>query len=75
MLGNVAEWVEDCYVKNYESAPKDGSAVTTGDCSGRVVRGGSWDDDPRGLRAASLVVRPGNRNLNIGFRVARTITP
>lgn len=27
MLGNVANWVDDCYVGNYENAPKDGSAV------------------------------------------------
>jgi formylglycine-generating enzyme required for sulfatase activity len=76
MLGNVAEWVEDCYVKNYESAPKDGSAVTTGDCSGRVVRGGSWVNDPRSLRAANRnVVSPDGRYSGIGFRVARTVAP
>ena len=76
MLGNVAEWVEDCYVKNYESAPKDGSPVTTGDCSGRVVRGGSWGNDPRGLRAdGRSLSTPVNRNYDLGFRVARTVAP
>jgi formylglycine-generating enzyme required for sulfatase activity len=76
MLGNVAEWVEDCYVKNYESALKDGSAITTGDCSLRVVRGGSWSFNPRDLRAPNrLVDSPGSRNNNIGFRVARTVAP
>ncbi len=28
MLGNVLQWVEDCYVNNYDVAPKDGNAVT-----------------------------------------------
>ena len=32
MHGNVWEWVEDCYQSNYNGAPTDGSAWTTGDC-------------------------------------------
>ena len=42
MHGNVFEWVQDCYEENYDGAPVDGSAVTTGDCTYRVQRGGSW---------------------------------
>ena len=42
VLGNVWEWVEDCYHDSYKGAPTDGSAWTTGDCSARVLRGGSW---------------------------------
>ena len=42
--GNVWEWVEDCGHDSYDGAPSDGSAWTSGgDCSTRVVRGGSWD--------------------------------
>jgi formylglycine-generating enzyme required for sulfatase activity len=52
MLSNVAEWVEDCYVKNYSDAPADGSAVTAQQCAARVIRGGSWDSSPRDVRAA-----------------------
>ena len=59
--GNVWEWVEDCWHDNYQEAPEDGSAWTDGgDCDRRVVRGGSWNDDPRFLRSAargSRVVR------------------
>src|SRR5262249_45306190 len=42
MIGNVHEWVEDCYHGNYDGAPTDGSAwVQPAHCL-RVVRGGSW---------------------------------
>ena len=50
--GNVWEWVEDCYHDTYTGAPTDGSAWTTGECKYRVLRGGSWDDNPQYLRAA-----------------------
>ena len=76
ILGNVAESVEDCYVANYDKAPVDGSAVTSVDCPTRVIRGGSWNVSPRVVRAAMrLRVGPDNRYVNLGFRVARTITP
>lgn len=76
ILGNVAEWVEDCYVENYEETPKDGSAVATEDCAYRVVRGGSWSSSPRNLRAAYRDgLTPDYRNDDIGFRLARTVAP
>jgi formylglycine-generating enzyme required for sulfatase activity len=74
--GNVWEWVEDCYHKSYDGAPTDGSAWTTGDCVGRVVRGGSWVDSPQTLRLADRGWNTtDNRNSNLGFRVGRTLTP
>jgi formylglycine-generating enzyme required for sulfatase activity len=43
MLGNVFEWVEDCWHDSYAGAPADGSAwVAAGDCAVRVQRGGAW---------------------------------
>ena len=40
----------------------------------RVVRGGSWNNNPRNLRAAYRNRNTtGNRNNNSGFRVARTL--
>jgi formylglycine-generating enzyme required for sulfatase activity len=75
ILGNVAEWVEDCYLDNYE-APKDGIAVTTSGCSSRVVRGGSWGYAPPILRASLRDgSAPDNQYDDLGFRVARTVTP
>jgi formylglycine-generating enzyme required for sulfatase activity len=40
MLGNVFEWLEDCFHDSYEGAPADGSAWTTGACRPqRAARG------------------------------------
>ncbi|RLL54300.1 formylglycine-generating enzyme family protein [Mariprofundus sp. EBB-1] len=52
MQGNVWEWVEDCYHENYKRAPANGEAWTSGVCSKRVLRGGSWFDIPSSLRSA-----------------------
>ena len=77
MHGNVWEWAEDCWHDSYASAPADGSAWTSGgDCSRRVLRGGSWNDVPWYLRSAKRSGRPtGNRYNGNGFRVARTLIP
>ena len=77
--GNVWEWVEDQYHESYKGAPTDGSAWAkrlfwVGGY--RVLRGGSWDSNPRSLRSANRDRNdPSNRNGSYGFRVARTITP
>ena len=82
MLGNVEEWVEDCWNINYRRAPDDGSAWLRGDCGKRVVRGGSWHSSARNLRSAlrGWGTGPGVRIIggilggsNRGFRVARTL--
>jgi formylglycine-generating enzyme required for sulfatase activity len=76
MVGNVWEWVQDCYHINYKEAPTDGSAWIDGDCGNRVVRGGSWYAAPDKLRSAN---RSGTtsvyRDNLLGFRIARTLTP
>jgi formylglycine-generating enzyme required for sulfatase activity len=53
MYGNVSEWVEDCYHDGYRSAPADGSAWISGDCTHRVVRGGDWLSRASSLRSTS----------------------
>jgi formylglycine-generating enzyme required for sulfatase activity len=74
MAGNVWQWAEDCYNKSYKGAPALGSAWTSGDCSRRVIRGGSWNASPLGLRSANRgeVVRT-TRDKAIGFRLARKL--
>ena len=76
VLGNVWEWVGDCWNGSYRGAPADGSAWESGDCERRVLRGGSWGDKPGVLRSAVRFRFPtGYRFSNAGFRVARTLTP
>ena len=76
MHGNVYEWVQDCWNGNYEGAPADGRAWESGNCSRRVLRGGSWGNLPRYLRAANrLRYVTGLRYGNSGLRVARTLGP
>lgn len=75
MHGNVWEWVEDCWNRNYVGAPSDGSSRTSGDCSRREVRGGSWLDPPRILRSANSFRFSTNVRLSsCGFRIARALT-
>jgi len=74
MLGNVWEWVQDCYQDSYTGAPADGSAREGGKCEVRVLRGGSWNDDPRIARSANRSGgAPAFRSFDSGFRLARTL--
>ena len=73
-LGNVREWVEDCWNWRYVGAPDDGRAWTRENCANRVLRGGLWDDDPRDVRSASRFrSSPDLRSGGVGFRVARAL--
>jgi formylglycine-generating enzyme required for sulfatase activity len=72
--GNVAEWVEDCWHRDYRGAPADGSAWTTGgDCHDRVLRGGEWKSGAKSARAFRGGNSAGLRHVTFGFRVARTL--
>lgn len=76
MVGNVWEWVEDCWHDDYNHAPGDGSAWMTGDCSHHRLRGGSWDSVPDELRAANRArTATDDRFSVIGFRIARALGP
>lgn len=74
-IGNVWEWMEDCWNETYVGAPTDGSAWTGGDCDWGVLRSGSWDDDqPRYLRAAERLGSWADERVNnSGFRLARDL--
>jgi formylglycine-generating enzyme required for sulfatase activity len=75
MHGNVFEWCEDVWHERYDGAPKDGSAWVSGGPSLRVVRGGSWYNNPRYLRSANrLGSFPSDRDNLVGFRLARTLS-
>jgi len=71
--GNVDEWTEDCMNDNNTGNSGDGSARTRDNCE-RVIRGGSWDIEPRYLRSAvRLGANDYSRTNSLGFRVARTL--
>ena len=85
MVGNIWEWVEDCYHSKYEvqtpegraDAPTDGSEwkAACPDVNHRVIRGGSWTDPLENIRSAT---RPGAifdlRGDFLGFRLGRTLS-
>ncbi len=76
MIGNVYEWVEDCYHDGYVGAPTDGSAwLENADCSGRrISRGGSWGSDVTNLRVSNhFAVNITSRNGSLGFRLAEDL--
>jgi formylglycine-generating enzyme required for sulfatase activity len=75
--GNVWEWCEDAWHDTYNGAPTDGTAwLQGGDESGRVVRGGSWYNDPDVLRSAVRSWVPTEARYHIvGLRVGRTLSP
>jgi formylglycine-generating enzyme required for sulfatase activity len=77
-VGNVREWVQDCWHDSYEGAPSDGSAWEkehNGNCNGRVHRGGSF----RGVNKNNLtsssrdMYRAAARPYWVGFRLVREI--
>ena len=74
MYGNVSEFTQDCWNNNYSDAPKDASAWTVGNCSMRVLRGGSWLHPIQGLRSANRGwLSPEVRELHYGFRIVRIL--
>ena len=74
VLGNVWEWVDDCWNEDYENAPMDGRPWYSGDCSLRVRRGGAYLEESRDLRSATRSVGyPDTQHHRWGFRIARTL--
>jgi formylglycine-generating enzyme required for sulfatase activity len=72
MVGNAAEWVEDCWRDSYSGAPKNGSAWDKEDCRERVLRGGSFNNETRFVRSAARFKYDYDvRYYTNGFRVVR----
>jgi formylglycine-generating enzyme required for sulfatase activity len=74
MHGNVFEWTQDCWNENYFNASSNATASLSGDCSKRVMRGGSWASKPEQLRSAARLSSAAAdvRHSDLGFRVALT---
>ena len=85
MHGNVWEWMEDCLHTDYNGAPTDGSAWTSGACRrtahdgvslARIARGGAYDRPAYGIRSAIRGSQGENDRQylqNDGIRVARSL--
>jgi formylglycine-generating enzyme required for sulfatase activity len=72
--GNVWDWTEDCWNASNAGNPGNGEARSIGECSLRVLRGGSWGSRPQLIRSANRYwYRHSTRSFSSGFRVARTL--
>ena len=72
MSGNAAEWVADWYDRYYyeDSPEKNPKGPEKG--NRKVLRGGSWEDEPRNIRVTSrATAEPEFSDLTIGFRCAK----
>jgi formylglycine-generating enzyme required for sulfatase activity len=74
MPGNVSEWCEDCWNDTHRGATSNPAPRLTGECTHRVLRGGSWVNSPRNLRSANRIKSNAkHRDFNVGFRAVRSI--
>ena len=73
--GNVWEWCADTWRESHIAAPPNGHLpFSDGPTDRRVVRGGSWYDEPQFLRAASRDhYAAAFRASNVGFRLVREL--
>ena len=74
MIGNVSEWCRERFaVRQDETSSRP---AVPGDSIFQVIRGGSYDANPRHARSAGrYLIRGVARNGTIGLRVARAIDP
>lgn len=76
VTGNVWEWCWDIYgADTYVDGATDPRGAIAG--GSRMLRGGSWSDDPNFARVAdrNFSITPSFSGTNIGFRVARSVAP
>lgn len=73
ILGNVAEFVQDCWRDTYYGAPVDGSA-RQGECTNKVARGGHWNSAYNNMTVTSREsVMNTQRSNKLGIRLVREL--
>ncbi len=74
LVGNVSEWVADCWHENYLRAPNDAKPWVNRGCDRRVIRGSSWGSSPQQSRSAFRAgASSDTRTARTGFRVVRDL--
>lgn len=73
-VGNVQEWVQDCWHEENNKLPVSVSSFNNSDCVIRLALGGSWNSNTQDLRSSN---RGGGHHMmhipNIGLRLAQDI--
>lgn len=74
MAGNAAEWVADWYDREYYQKSPERNPKGPAEGDKRVIRGGSWNDPPAGIRtSARLSAEPDFRDRTLGVRCAMDV--
>ncbi|HYQ90856.1 MAG TPA: SUMF1/EgtB/PvdO family nonheme iron enzyme, partial [Candidatus Competibacteraceae bacterium] len=72
MLGNVLEWTCSAYDEAYQGGEQ--TCASSSVPVPVVARGGSWSDEPSGVRAADRYkLDPQSQEYYLGFRIARDL--
>ena len=73
MSGNVWEWVEDCWYRNYRGAHSDERPRTREFCEESVLRGGSFRESSTFVRSSRRTRYRSAPRDNFGIRVGRKL--